>query len=222
MSESAFGTGNDCSSLFRRAYENRYTWNHDFKGYSGYCRYQKGSVIDGCNFIIPKDLKPQINDIKDINIGKLIYSQLWEVAIHRVKRSFESVHGNNTFISGDSNSIGMEVLVGGKNKGDSYRVKNDVVTMVNRNIHGSLVNIYTKEIQETGHGYLSSFYTSQYFDPFSKLPNSTKLYYRDQFVQLGKKGEWVLKNRSIETGSSNGLDSEKEEFSFSDLNLITN
>lgn len=107
-------------------------------------------------------------------IHKAISSQLWEVAIHRVRRSFEQTHGKNTFTFGDTNEIGSEVIVGGKNEGDKYRVKNDVVTMVYRHIHGNLIIILTKDVTHTGNGYLSKSYSSQYLDPISKKRSKGK------------------------------------------------
>ena len=116
----------------------------------------------------------------------------------------------------------MEVLVGGKSKGDSYRIKDDVVTMVNRHMHGSLINILTKEIKDTGKGYLSISYNSQYFDPVSKLPRFGKCFYEDKFVSLGIQEQWVLESRSIQKFDLKGIDSENEMFFFRELNLIDN
>ena len=93
--------------------------------------------------------------------------------------------------------------------------------MVYRHIHGSLINIFTKEVKDTGQGYLSSGYTSQYFEPISKEPKSVKLFYKDIFVPIGKKEQWVLQSRTIKKENSNGIDSENETFIFSDLYLIS-
>ena len=112
--------------------------------------------------------------------------------------------------------------MGGKNKGDRYRIKDDVVTMVHRHIHGSLINIYTKEIKETGHGYLSARYTSQYFDPLTKQPNSGKCIFEDTFIPLLNERHWVLESRSIEKDEYNGIESEIEKFAFSDFKLNDN
>ena len=69
-----------------------------------------------------------MKELNDEKIKKAISSQLWEVAIHRVRRSFEQTHGNNTFAFGDTNEIGSEIIVGGKNKGNNTVNKvNDIV-----------------------------------------------------------------------------------------------
>ena len=220
MPESVPKTGTDCTNLFRRAYENRYSWDDDFKGYAGSCFYQKGSIKYQGQFIVTNDLKPKVKDIEDEKISKLISSQLWEVAIHRVKRSFDLVHGENTFTASDINDIGLEILVGGKSKGDKYRIKDNKVTMVYRNIHGSLINIYTKETMETGKGYLSTKYTSQYFDPLSNSPKSGKCFFIDKFMTLGEDGAWVLASRHIEKESFDSSPPCTQKFLFKNLNQL--
>jgi hypothetical protein len=140
----------ECTQVFKAAYENRYTWAPGFTGYKGSCAWTDGKKTLEGFFTLGQDFKANVNGIDDENIHKAISSQLWEVAIHRVRRSFENTHGKNTFTFGDINEIGSEILVGGKNNGDRYRVKDNVVTMVYRHIHGSLIIILTKEVIHTG------------------------------------------------------------------------
>tara|TARA_B100000579_G_C22837922_1_gene859862 strand:+ start:714 stop:1382 length:669 start_codon:yes stop_codon:yes gene_type:complete len=209
-----------CTESFKAAYENRYTWNHNFSGYKGKCSWTDGSREIKGSFNLGKDLKAIVNEIDDEPIKKAISSQLWEVAIHRIRRSFEQTHGQNTFTYGDANEIGSEIIVGGKNEGDKYRIKNDIVTMVYRHIHGNLIVIHTKEVFQTGEGYLSKSYTSQYIDPISKKDLKEKNFYNDEFIPLKKGGPWVLSSRSIHQESSEGLILNKQTFSFSDLKSL--
>ena len=213
--------GINCTELFKAAYENRYTWESDFSGYEGSCSWTDGTREITGTFSLGQDLKANINDIDDEQIHKLISSQLWEVAIHRVRRSFEQTHGKNTFTFGDSNEIGEEIIVGGKNKGDKYRVKNNIVTMVYRHIHGNLIVIHTKNVTETGNGYLSKNYSSQYLDPITKKDLKGKSFYQDNFIPLFEGGPWVLASRSIHQESVEGSILNKQVFSFSDLKSIS-
>ncbi len=213
-------TGENCTHFFKAAYENRYTWESDFSGYEGRCSWSDGKrEIEG-SFCLGKDLKATIDEIDDEEIHKAISSQLWEVAIHRVRRSFEQSHGENTFTFGDTNEIGLEVIVGGKNKGDKYRVKNDVITMVYRHIHGNLIIILTKDVIHTGNGYLSKSYSSQYLDPISKKDLKEKSFYKDTFIPLFKGGPWVLSSRSIHQESVQGSAINRQVFSFSELKIL--
>ena len=115
-------TGEDCTHLFKSAYENRYTWESDFSGYEGRCSWTDGERELKGRFCLGKDLKATVKEVDNEEIHKAISSQLWEVAIHRVRRSFEQTHGKNTFTFGDTNEIGSEVIVGGKNEGDKYHI----------------------------------------------------------------------------------------------------
>ena len=208
------------TQLFKAAYENRYTWESNFLGYEGSCSWTDGQREIKGSFSLGKDLKATVKGIEDEHINKAIASQLWEVAIHRVKRSFEQTHGKNTFTYGDTNEIGSEIIVGGKNKGDKYRVKNDIVTMVYRHIHGNLIVILTKDVTHTGNGYLSKSYSSQYLDPISKKDLKGKSFYRDNFIPLFKGGPWVLASRSIHQESLEGSILNKQIFSFSKLKSL--
>ncbi len=221
MNQDSFKTGTDVSDQFRLAYENRYTWGSDFPGYEGSCSWTDGTKEIKGTFSLGKDLKATINDIDDEKIHKSMSSQLWEVAIHRVRRSFEQTHGKNTFTFGDANEIGEEIIVGGKNQGDKYRVKNDIVTMVYRHIHGNLIVILTKDVIHTGNGYLSKSYSSQYLDPISKKELKEKSFYTDHFIPLFKGGPWVLSSRSIHQESVEGSILNKQVFSFSDLKSLS-
>ena len=213
-------TGADCTNLFKAAYENRYTWESNFLGYEGSCSWTDGAREIKATFSLGQDLKATIKQIDDEQIHKAISSQLWEVAIHRVRRSFEQTHGKNTFTFGDTNEIGTEILVGGKNEGDKYRVKNNVVTMVYRHIHGNLIVIHTHEVTHTGNGYLSKSYSSQYLDPTSKKNLKATSFYKDDFKPLYKGGPWVLASRSIHQESLEGSELNKQVFSFSELKSL--
>jgi len=115
----------NCRDIFRKAYENRYTWKNDFNGYQGKCAFINKNNIHEGRFLLGKDFKPNIQEIDDEKIVKSISSQLFEVCIHRVKREFESIHSENNFNILKNSESGIEMSVSGKNQGDKYRVKNN-------------------------------------------------------------------------------------------------
>ena len=208
--------GSDCRDAFQAAYQNRYTWEPGFGGYKGRCIWEQvGRRVEG-RFQIGADLKAKVEGIDDAEVEKAIASQLWEVAIHRVRRPFEQVHGANTFTAGDSTDEGLEVVIAGKGKGDRYRIKDDVVTMVHRHIHGTVVTIHTGSTTDTGSGYLSRNYTSQYSDPASGEARGASSSFEDTFVPLGEQGSWVLERRAISSKDSDGKDT-LQVFEFNDL-----
>ncbi|MFQ6539714.1 MULTISPECIES: DUF3386 domain-containing protein [Aphanothece] len=209
--------GSDCTTAFRAAYENRYTWAPGFGGYRGRCIWeQDGQRVEG-SFQVGADLKATVEGITDETVHKAMASQLWEVAIHRVRRSFEQTHGANTFTAGDTDAVGTEVIVGGKNAGDRYRIKDDVVTMVHRHIHGTVVTIFTESVTQTGAGYLSHTYTSQYADPASGELRGGLSHFTDSFVPLGGDGPWVLSERVIATAAHGANPAGRQVFRFEDL-----
>jgi hypothetical protein len=212
--------GSDCTALFRAAYENRYTWEPDFGGYKGRCIWEQGDKRVEGSFVVGADLKATVEGISDEEIHKAMASQLWEVAIHRVRRSFEQTHGSNSFSAGNTNTIGTEVIVGGKNTGDLYRIKNDVVTMVHRHIHGTVVTIFTESTTDTGSGYLSHKYTSQYSDPASGELKGAISRFTDTFVPLNNSGLWVLGERVVASDAHGDIPASEQRFLFENLEAL--
>ncbi len=210
----------DCTELFQLAYENRYTWDTGFLGYKGRCSWSNGIKEAQGNFTLASDFKSSVNDIQDKNITNAIAAQLWEVAIHRVRRSFNQTHGQNTFRYRELKGEAVEVLVGGKCEGDKYHIKDNVVTLVHRHIHGKLIVISTKEVIHTGRGYISKSYTSEYFDDKTGEKLKGICFYSDEFVPLHKGGPWVLSHRTVEERNKNNSVENKQSYKFYNLSSL--
>ena len=208
-----------CKEIFQNAYEKRYTWNTDFKGYKGKCNYLFDKHSYEGQFLLGEDFKPEIKNIDDEKIKKSIASQLFEVCIHRVKREFNSVHSENNFNLLKSSENGIEMNVSGRNEGDKYRVKDDCINMVYRKIHGTIIEIFVEEFFDTGVGFLSKKYTSQQINPKTLEANSQKFEYKDEFINIGKKDYWILNSRSIKYLNQN-QEEEIQKFVFEDLSLL--
>ena len=208
-----------CKDIFQNAYEKRYTWNSDFKGYKGKCTCLFDKYSYEGEFLLGEDFKPEIKNIDDEQIKKSIASQLFEVCIHRVKRKFNSVHSENDFNLIKSSESGIEMIISGKNQGDKYRVKNECINMVYRKIHGTIIEIFVEEFLDTGIGTLSKKYTSQQIDPNTLETISQKLEYEDEFVNIGKKDYWILNSRTIKYLNKN-QEEEIQKFVFEDLSLL--
>ena len=142
---------------------------------------------------------------------------MWEVCIHRVRRTFEQTHSENTFTAGDCTDEGLEIIIGGKGQGDKYRIKDDVVTMVHRHIHGTVVTIHTESTTNTGDGYLSRSYTSQYADPATGEARGGMNRFTDTFVPVFEGGSWVLSERTIRTDACGDSPASEQTFRFVDL-----
>ena len=210
----------NCKEIFRKAYENRYTWKDNFNGYQGKCIFflNNKNLHEG-EFLLGKDFKPNIQNIEDEKIVKSISSQLFEVCIHRVKREFKSVHSENNFNLLKNTENGIEMSVSGKNQGDKYRVKNNCINMVYRKIHGTIIEIFVEEFLDTGIGSLSKKYSSQSIDPDTLKAKSQKLEYNDEFINIDKKDNWILNSRTIKYLNQN-QEEEIQKFVFQDLSLL--
>ena len=209
----------NCKELFKKAYEKRYTWSHNFCGYKGKCIFSVNSDTYKGDFVLGKDFKPEIDNIDDQKIVKSISSQLFEVSIHRVKREFKEIHSKNNFNLIKDSDSGIEMIVSGKSEGDKYRVKNNFINMVYRKIHGIIVEIFVQEFFDTGNGLLSKKYTSQQIDPNTLKANSLKLEYEDSFINIGSQDIWLLNSRSIRYLNKN-QEEEIQKFNFEDLSLL--
>ncbi len=209
----------NCKEIFKEAYNNRYTWPKKFNGYTGKCIFVENEKSFEGEFVLDSNFKPKINNISDNNIIKGISSQLFEVAIHRVKREFTEVHKNNNFQFLGESDKGIRIEVLGKNDGDKYIIKDKKINMVFRKIHGVIIEIFVQEFLDTGDGFLSKKYSSQQLDIETLTPKSKILEYEDTFVDLGINNFWVLESRIIKFLDDNDKKNEMK-YIFNELSLI--
>ena len=209
----------NCKEVFKEAYNNRYTWPNKFNGYSGKCIFVENEKSTEGEFVLDSNFKPKIINIPDDNIVKGISSQLFEVAIHRVKREFTEVHKNNDFKFCGESDKGLKLEVLGKNEGDKYMVKDKKINMVFRKIHGVIIEIFVHEFIDTGGGYLSKKYSSQQLDIETLTPKSKIFEYEDNFLNLGINNIWVLESRIIKFLDDNDK-SNQIKYIFKDLSKI--
>ena len=211
------GTQIAAQDLFRAAYENRYTWDQAFPGYTADVTYTDNGQIYTGTAKVGADLKPEVTGIDDEAAQKAIHGQLFEVAIHRVRRSFEATHGANTFRYGETLADGsVEILMGGKAEGDKYHVRDNEVSMVHRHIHGVVVTIHTFSSHDTGAGYLSHRYDSVYHDPQTGAQKGGLSTFEDNYESVG--GYSILSHRHIETTTDDGP--QVQDFVFSNIALM--
>ena len=203
--------------LFQAAYENRYTWDENFPGYTADITYKHdGQVITG-HVRIDASLKAEVLNVEDEAAKKAIHGQAWEIAVHRVRRPFAQTHGANTFRYGSTDATGaVEIFVGGKSEGDKYKVRNNEVCHVHRLIHGTFVTIDTFTSHDTGAGYLSHTYNSVYHDPETGAQKGGKSDFTDEYEKVGN--YYILNRREIRTEIANSLSI--QDFIFSNIELL--
>ncbi len=203
--------------LLREAYDNRYTWDKNFPGYTADVTYK----YDGKEFKgkvrVTSDLKAEVSDIEDAQAKEAINNQLWEIAIHRIRREFEDSHKDNTFSCGDTDESGaVEVLVGGKASGDKYKIRDREVVLVHRHIHAIVVTINTFSTHDTGAGYLAHRYDSVYHDPKTGEQKGGKSEFEDKYEKVG---DYSILNERIITTEVEGKPMTMQ-FIFSNIQML--
>ncbi|MEQ8465576.1 DUF3386 domain-containing protein [Coleofasciculus sp. E2-BRE-01] len=211
------GVQTSARDFFRAAYENRYTWDKDFPGYTADVTFKQDDQVVTGKVRVNPDMKAEVFDVEDEDAKQAIHSQLWETAIHRVRRSFEDTHAKNTFSFGDTDETGaVELLMGGKAEGDRYKVRDNEVTHVHRHIHGVVVTINTFSSHNTGEGYLSHRYDSVYHDPKTGEQKGGKSVFEDNYEKVG---DYVILTQRIIRTETDGKES-VQEFNFSNIKLL--
>lgn len=207
-------TQTDARALFQAAYENRYTWDKKFPGFTADVTVKQGDETYTAKVRVNANLSAEVSDIENEEVKKSIVEQSREIAIHRIRRTFDETHGQNTFTLGETDETGaVEVIVGGKSEGDRYKVRNNEVSMVHRHIHGIVVTIHTHSSHQTEAGYLSHRYDSVYHDAKTgELKGSSQ--FEDNYEKVGD--YYILTQRVIADPTNNT----STEFSFSNVRLL--
>ncbi|MGG6293084.1 DUF3386 domain-containing protein [Leptolyngbya sp. AN02str] len=207
----------DARVLMRAAYENRYTWDSNFPGYTADVTLTMDGKVHTGKVRVNPDLKAEVMDVEDEAAKKAIAEQAWEIAIHRVRREFEATHANNQFALGETDETGaVEIIVEGKSTGDRYKVRDNKVVLVHRHIHGVVVTINTFTTHDTPEGYLSHTYDSVYHDPTTGEQKGGVSQFDDQYTKVGD--YYVLTQRTITT-EFHGKN-HVNDFNFSNIALL--
>ncbi|MDX2216569.1 MAG: DUF3386 domain-containing protein [Oculatellaceae cyanobacterium bins.114] len=206
----------EARDLFRAAYENRYTWDKNFPGYTADVTVRQGTEIHTAKVRVNENLSTEVSEIDDEKVKQSISEQVWEIAIHRIRRSFEETHGKNTFSYGETDDTGaVEILMGGKAEGDRYKVRKNEVCFVHRHIHGTVVTINTFGTHHTSEGYLSHRYHSVYHDAKTGEQKGESEF-EDNYEQVDD--YYILTQRVIRA-----IEGDKQittEFTFSNVTLL--
>jgi hypothetical protein len=202
--------------LFRAAYENRYTWDSQFPGYTADITLKKDNQVYTAKARINPDLSYEILNISDESVKEEIKGQLWEIAIHRIRKPFEEVHGSNVFTLGETDETGaVEILVSGKAMGDRYKIRDREVCLVHRHIRDVVVTINTYSTHQTPEGYLSHRYDSVYHDAKTGTQTGASRF-EDNYQPVGR--YYVLTSRVIQ--SEKDGQSRTTELAFANVKLL--
>lgn len=171
--------------LFRAAYENRYTWDANFPGYSADVELCQGDEVYRGSVAIAADFTVTVTGIDHPDVLKTLEHQLRDIVTHRQRSSFDKAHGQNEFSLGETDETGaVEILVSGKSMGSSYKVRNQEICHVERPVGPMKFIIDTHETMNTGEGYLPIVTDANFY----KLPGNElfkQVRYEDRHERVG-------------------------------------
>lgn len=150
---------------FRTAYENRYTWDKNFPGYTTKLELRQRDEVYTADIKVNSDLSVEVSGIEDEQVAESVYNHMRDVITHRKRNSFDNAHGKSTFNFGEEDSTGaVEILVKGDAMGSNYKIRGKEITQVSRVMGPMAFVINTNESLDTGEGYISTGYNAIFRD----------------------------------------------------------
>ena len=202
--------------LFKAAYENRYTWDANFPGYSADVELKQGDEVYTGKIRINSDLSVEVTGIEDEKVQESIYTQLRDVITHRKRSSFDQAHGKNQFSLGEKDASGaLEILVKGDAMGSNYKIRGTEICQVSRVMGRMAFTINTKESLDTGIGYISTGYNAIFRNPQTDEP-IRKLDFEESYEKVG---DYYVMTRQVVHSLDQG-ERTTTEFNFSNVKLL--
>ena len=201
---------------FRAAYENRYTWNENFPGYSADIQLTQGDEVYTGKVRINRDLSVEVTGIEDEKVQESVYTQLRDVVTHRKRSAFDQSHGKNEFNFGKTDETGaVEILVKGDSMGSNYKVRDTEICQVSRVMGRMAFVIDTHESMDTGEGYVASRYDAVFRNPQTNEVTSV-LKFEETYENVG---DYYVLTKQVVQQYKQG-DRSDTEFNFSNVRLL--
>jgi hypothetical protein len=202
---------------FRQAYENRYTWDENFPGYTAELQFKQGDRVYTGNIHVNSDLSVEVTGIEDEKIQEGVYNQMRDIITHRKRNSFENAHGKSTFSLGEEDSTGaVEILVKGDAMGSNYKIRGKEICQVSRVMGPIAFVINTSKNLDTGEGYVSTGYNAIFRDS-----KTNQLKGKREFQESYEKfGNYYLPTHQIIELIDKDGEKTTVEFIFSNIKLV--
>lgn len=208
---------NQARDLFKAAYENRYTWDSNFPGYSADIELKQGEEVYRGQIRINGDMGVEVTGIENEEIKQSVYTQLRDIVTHRKRNSFEDSHSKNTFSLGETDNTGAtEILVKGDAMGSNYKVRGKEICQVSRVMGRVGFVIDTYETLDTGKGYLATGYNVVFRNPQSNEIVAERQH-KDSFEKFG---DYYLMTQQVIQAKEKEQDI-TTEFNFSNIKLLS-
>jgi hypothetical protein len=202
--------------LFQVAYENRYTWDQNFPGYSADVQIKQGDEVYTGKVRINRDLSVEVTGIEDEQVQESVYTQLRDIVTHRKRSAFEQAHGKNEFSLGNQDGTGaVEILVKGDSMGSNYKIRGTEICQVSRVMGRMAFVIDTYDSLDTGKGYVATRYDAVFRNPQTNEVTNV-VNFEDTYEQIGD--YYVMTKQIIK--SKRGGEQTTTEFNFSNVRLL--
>ena len=206
----------DARDLFRVAYENRYTWDANFPGYSADVELKQGDEVYTGKVRVNRDLSVEVTGIEDEQVQESIYTQMRDVITHRKRNAFEQSHGKNTFSLGATDDTGaLEILVKGDAMGSNYKIRGTEICQVSRVMGRMAFVIDTHESLDTGEGYVATRYDAVFRNPQTNEVTQV-LKFEDTYSKVG---DYYLLTHQVVHSYKNG-ERTTTDFNFDNAKLL--
>lgn len=217
---------------FQAAYENRYTWNENFPGYTADLELRQGEgssppskggacepreEVYNAEIHVNSDLSVEVTGIEDEQVKESVYNQMRDIITHRKRNSFDNAHGKSTFSLGEEDNSGaVEILVKGDAMGSNYKIRGTEICQVSRVMGPIAFVINTNESLDTGEGYVSTGYNAIFRDS-----KTNELKGKREFKESYEKfGNYYLPTEQVIESIDKDGEKITTEFIFSNIKLL--
>ncbi|MBE9226275.1 DUF3386 domain-containing protein [Phormidium sp. LEGE 05292] len=209
-------TEKSAKDLFRSAYENRYTWDTEFPGFSADIQLKQGNEVYTGKVRVNRDMTVEVSGVEDEQVKESIYTQMRDVITHRKRGNFEQAHGKNEFSLGETDSTGaMEILVKGDAMGSNYKIRGTEICQVSRVMGRVAFTIDTHESKNTGEGYIASRYDAIFRNPQTGEVTN-QLEFEDDYEKIGN---YYIMTHQVVRSNEQGQQT-TTEFKYSNVKLL--
>jgi hypothetical protein len=172
--------------LLQAAFVKTARWQPDFKGFQADLRVNvngtetKGTVtVKG-----PRDVTVVIDDA---DLQTWAQNQIGMIAVHRGPRNFQESDGKHTLTLGgeENHPLGQRINIHGDGMGSWYRIKDNRITQINRNMPQAAFTINVEDSAITqDQQHLTTRYTVYYFSPKDRSLKNVDSF-SDTHVRIG-------------------------------------
>jgi hypothetical protein len=202
--------------IFRQAYENRYTWNPQFPGYTAAVEFKYGQETHKGNIRVNSDMSVEVTGISNEQARQNVENSLRMMVVHRRRVPFEQEHNNKTFKLGATDNNGaVEIFEQGEKTEAKYKISNRQLIQVNRTLGNSAVTVDTLDTKNTPEGYLATHYRTT----SRQLQTKQIVGEEESEDTYNKIGDYYLLQKQVLRAFQGGKVIDSAELNFSDIKL---